>query len=294
MSLSAVIIDYLNRQLSQVLCQNFEIHQVTPVGGGNINSAYCLHTHTGKLMLKTNSKSTYPQMFVREAEGLKAIAATNTIAVPDVILQDDFDDTSILVLGWVDGRRATEKASAEMGLQLAAMHKNSAGYFGFEHNNYMGSLPQGNRKHDNWLGFFIEERLQPMVKMAVDKGLLHKNDVKNFDHLYLKLPHLFNEEAPSLIHGDLWGGNYLIGMDEKPYLIDPAVSYAHRECDIAMTTLFDGFSPTFYDAYNEAFPLQPGWQNRLGLWNLYPLLVHLNLFGLGYLGQVREVMREYS
>jgi fructosamine-3-kinase len=173
------------------------------------------------------------------------------------------------------------------------MHNNSAAYFGFEGNNYMGSLTQSNKKHDTWSSFFVEERLQPMVKIAFDKRLLNKVDVQNFDRLYSKLHKLFKEEPSSLIHGDLWGGNYLISTDEKPYLIDPAVSYGNREFDIAMTTLFGGFSESFYAAYNESFPLNKGWNERIELWNLYPLLLHLNLFGAGYLEQVREGVEAY-
>jgi len=173
------------------------------------------------------------------------------------------------------------------------MHKNTAGHFGLDRDNYMGSLPQSNKMHERWSDFFIEERLQPMVQMAADNKLLTGNDVTSFERVYKNLEGLFTEEDPSLIHGDLWRGNYLIDQSEKPYLIDPAVSYGHREFDIAMTTLFGGFSDGFYNAYNETFPLAKGWEGRVDLWNLYPLLVHLNLFGSGYLGEVRGCLRRY-
>ena len=264
-----------------------------PVSGGDINAAYCLQTNAGKFMLKLNSKSSYPDMFKREAEGLASIRNTQTIAVPKVILQFDFEDDSGLLMEWVEVIRATPKASQQLGRELAAMHKHSSSQFGFDTDNYMGSLPQSNRKHDTWAAFFTQERLEPMVKIAVDKKLLGHEDALLFDQLSNRLSELFDEEAPSLIHGDLWGGNYLISSDEKPYLIDPAVSYGHREFDIAMTTLFGGFNREFYSAYNEAFPLADGWQQRVDLWNLYPLLLHLNLFGLSYLGQVRDALKNY-
>lgn len=126
-----------------------------------------------------------------------------------------------------------------------------------------------------------------MVKMAVNKRELNQTDKCLFDEFYKKLPDLFTEEPPALLHGDLWGGNYLIDTDGKPFLIDPAVSFGNREFDIAMTMLFGGFDRAFYEAYNQEFPLQPGWQQRLKLWNLYPLLVHVNLFGGVYAKQVR-------
>jgi len=293
MGLSVDLTDFLQSKLSSVLNQPLQISGTKPVSGGSINQAYCLQTNAGKYMLKLNSKSAYPNMFACESVGLRTIATTNTIAVPAVILQDDLDDESFLVLEWIETRKPTEKASEQLGRELAEMHKNKASYFGFENDNYMGSLTQSNKKHDTWNSFYIEERLQPMVKIAFDKRLLNKVDVQNFEKLYSKLNRLFKEEPSSLIHGDLWGGNYLISTEEKPYLIDPAVSYGNREFDIAMTTLFGGFSESFYAAYHESFPLNKGWNERIDLWNLYPLLLHLNLFGAGYLEQIREGVEEY-
>jgi protein-ribulosamine 3-kinase len=287
-----VIAQSLKNFIEGKLCQQI-IHAV-PVSGGSINAVYCLQILDKKYLLKVNSREQFPSMFKCEAEGLKAIALTGAIAVPDIILQNDIDDQSFLLLEWIDMRRATPKASTLFGSQLAQMHRTTVDSFGFEADNYMGSLHQSNKKHHKWSEFFVEERLMPMVKMAADRQRLYKTDLTNFEKLYKKLPELFQEEPPSLIHGDLWSGNYLISEDEKPYLIDPAVSYGHRESDIAMTTLFGGFSNEFYAAYNEAFPLEKGWQQRMDLWNLYPLLVHLNLFGMGYLGQVRDCLNEYK
>lgn len=293
MGLSVDLTDFLQGKLSSVLNQPVQINGAKPVSGGSINQAYCLQTNAGKYMLKLNSKSAYPNMFACESTGLKTIADTDSIAVPAVILQDDLDDEGFLILEWIETRKPTEKASEQLGRQLAEMHKTSAAYFGLESDNYMGSLPQSNQYRNTWNTFYIEQRLQPMVKLAFDKRLLNETDIQNFDKLYAKLNNLFNEEPSSLIHGDLWGGNYLISTDEKPYLIDPAVSYSNREFDIAMTTLFGGFSESFYSAYHEHFPLNKGWNERIDLWNLYPLLLHLNLFGAGYLEQVREGVEGY-
>jgi protein-ribulosamine 3-kinase len=270
-----------------------KILSVAPVSGGSINAVYCLQTQGGKYLLKVNDSSRLPNMFRREAEGLQAIAAVKAITVPQIILQDEAGDTSFLLLEWIESRRPTVKASVLLGRQLAGMHRSTAVSFGFDTDNYMGSLTQSNKAHTAWSEFFIQERLMPMVKLAADKQLLIKVDIAGFERLYKKLPELFYEEAPSLIHGDLWGGNYLTDENGKPYLIDPAVSYGHREFDIAMTTLFGGFAREFYTAYHEAFALDKGWHERIDLWNLYPLLVHLNLFGASYLGQVRDCLGEY-
>lgn len=276
-----------------MLGNKVNIINTSTVSGGSINEAYCLHTGKGKYMLKLNNKNAYPYMFACEVEGLNAIADTHTIGTPQVILQDDYADQSFLVLEWIESRRSTQKSDEALGLQLAQMHMHTSETFGFHQDNYMGSMKQSNRKHKTWADFYIEERLQPMVKAAVDYNRLKYTDLKSFEMLYSKLDKLFDEESPSLIHGDLWGGNYLISTDETPYLIDPAVNYGNRELDIAMTTLFGGFSPGFYHSYHEALPLNSGWQHRIDLWNLYPLLLHLNLFGASYLSQVRNALEKY-
>ena len=232
-------------------------------------------------------------MFEAEAAGLNVIAATNTIKTPEVFSIGSAGDQGFLLMQWIEAKRPTAVASQALGRRLALMHQCSAGYFGLNKNNYMGSLPQSNTKHHTWSLFFVEERLKPMVAIALQKRLLVSGDADAFEKLYAKLPGLFDEEPPSLIHGDLWAGNYLTDENAQPYLIDPAACYGHREFDLAMTTLFGGFSDDFYEAYDEAFPLQNDWRQRIALWNLYPLLVHLNLFGTGYLGQVRDCLTEY-
>jgi fructosamine-3-kinase len=270
-----------------------DLDYVTPVAGGNINRVYCLQGNKSKYLIKINNQNAFPGMFEAEEGGLKIIASTQTVNVPKAILQGNYGDESFLVLEWIESKRASVKGSALLGEQLTLMHKHNAERFGSVANNYMGSLHQSNQSHSTWAGFFIEERLKPMVQLATNKNLIDNNDLNQFNKLYERLSDLFDEERPSLIHGDLWSGNYLISTEDEPYLIDPAITYGHREFDIAMTTLFGGFSNEFYESYNSAFPLVKGWQQRLGLWNLYPLLVHLNLFGLGYLGQVRDCLRQF-
>lgn len=274
--------------INDIECKlNAQIKDVSPVSGGDINQACRLQTTLGDFFIKINSLHKFPGMFKSEESGLATIRRTNTIAVPEVVLQGDNGDESYLMLQWIEAGHADLISSQKLGRQLALMHRDTAAQFGFEADNYMGSLHQSNKQHGSWARFFIEERMEPMVKMAVDKRELNQTEMYLFDELYKKLPDLFTEEPPALLHGDLWGGNYLIDTDGKPYLIDPAVSYGNRECDIAMTTLFGGFDHAFYEAYNQEFPLRPGWQQRLKLWNLYPLLVHVNLFGGMYTRQVR-------
>ncbi len=282
MPVSTAIINIIRQKL------NVDIISFHPVSGGDINDVYCLKSSDGAYLIKINNSRNFPEMFKREAEGLAAIGATQTIAVPEAIFDGEVGDESFLLIQCIDTGQSTTNSSRALGQHLAQMHRHTADRFGFATDNYMGSLHQSNNYHNTWTNFFIEERLQPMVKMAVDKNELSKADAHRFEILYKKLPDLFDEEPASLIHGDLWSGNYLISIDGKPYLIDPAVSYANREFDIAMTTLFGGFDNAFYEAYHVEFPLQHGWQQRLKLWNLYPLLIHVNLFGGSYAQQVRR------
>ncbi len=293
MAVSKEFTAYIEQQLGRVLNDDIKLRHVSGVSGGSINYAYCLHTNRGNYMMKCNSHSLYPQMFVLEAEGLCVISNTQTVAVPQVVLQSHFENESFIIMEWIETARATPVAFKQFGRQLAAMHTQTALQFGLHTNNYMGSLLQSNRKTDSWAGFYTTERLQPMVKIAADLHLLTSRDVKNFEKLYQSLSGIFTEEQPALIHGDLWGGNYLINKENKPYLIDPAISYGNREFDIAMTTLFGGFNREFNEAYNEALPLAKDWQQRINLWNLYPLLLHLNLFGSGYLARVRDGLKQY-
>ncbi len=278
----------LERVLYEKLGGKSSIYEIVEVTGGSINEVYRLQTAAGFLILKLNNAQQFPNMFELEAEGLGAIRKTKTATVPEVIATGHIGYNSFLLLEYLETGTKTIASMQLLGLQLAQMHRNTSPDFGFEKDNYMGSLPQSNRKHDTWKSFFVEERLKPMVKLAFDDSFIDLKLVSAFEKLYQKLGELFEEEKPSLIHGDLWGGNYLISSAGKPYLIDPAVSYGFREFDLAMTHLFGGFNADFYQAYQEAFPLQANWRQRVDLWNLYPLLLHLNLFGLSYLGQVRS------
>ena len=272
---------------------SLQINDCHAVSGGSINRAYGLQTSSGKFFIKINDGIRYPGLFEAESNGLKLIGQTRTVAVPEVLLTGSVNSEIFLLLNWIDPILPTKKTSTLLGNQLARMHQCSSRYFGLNKDNYMGSLTQSNNKHTTWSAFYAEERLQPMVKIAAEKQLIDAQDTTAFDLLCKNLPNLFDEEPSSLLHGDLWGGNYLISADNEPYLIDPAVSYGNREFDLAMTTLFGGFSTDFYEAYNETFPLQKGWRKRTDLWNLYPLLLHLNLFGVGYLQQVRQCLKKY-
>ncbi|MFN2396561.1 MAG: fructosamine kinase family protein [Bacteroidales bacterium] len=188
---------------------------------------------------------------------------------------------------------APEKDSywQDFGTSLARLHKHSADHFGLDHDNYIGSLEQFNDPHENWIEFFISQRLEIQVKMARDQGLMDTNSARRFEKLYHSLSDFFPEEKPSLIHGDLWSGNYMTNSQGKACIIDPAVYYGHRLMDIGMSKLFGGFAPAFYESYHSEFPMENNWRQAIEVANLYPLMVHVNLFGAGYLGGVMDVLK---
>ncbi|MFD0793752.1 fructosamine kinase family protein [Mucilaginibacter litoreus] len=285
--ISTAILTYINGVL------NDEITSQTPVDGGDINAVYCIETKSAQYLLKLNSAKRFPDMFKYEAEGLEAIMQTATIKVPNVIAQADVNEDSFLLMEWIEAGVKNAAAIELLGQKLALLHRHQSKHFGFQSNNYIGSLNQSNKQHSSWSNFFIEERLEPLLKLAIENNKLQADDSRKFDVLFLKLSDLFDEEAPSLIHGDLWSGNYIIDKSGEPWLIDPAVYYGHREMDIAMSALFGGFGNGFYNAYNEAYPLAQGWQKRIDLWNLYPLLVHVNLFGGSYVLQLKQNLAKY-
>ena len=280
-------------EISKHSRQNISFRNSRPVSGGCINRCYQLETSSGNYFLKYNDATLYPEMFASEAKGLKLLAAADAIDVPAVISCGEEGSFSFLILEWIESGRREKNFWADFGMRLAQMHRCTAEKSGLDHDNYIGSLPQSNRESNNWIDFFIHERLEPQLKLARDSGLIASPDEKSFEKLISKLPQLIPVEKPALLHGDLWNGNFLVNPKGKASLIDPAVYYGHREMDLAMTKLFGGFDSEFYSAYNEVFPLEKGFESRTDIHNLYPLLVHVNLFGGGYVEQVKEILNRF-
>lgn len=276
--------------LSKNLNTNVKIIGSKPLGGGCINHAEWLETNSGEYFIKFNSSRLFPGMFEAEARGLAHLASTDAISVPGVIGVGSSGDNSFLLLEYLSQGSMANGFWEEFGRSLAKMHKHSTKQFGLDHDNYIGSLGQSNTYHDTWTEFFIEERLDPQLQRANLPGAMQDD----FNKLYAKMDSVFPVEPPALVHGDLWSGNYMIGPSGRAVVIDPAVYYGHREMDLGMTRLFGGFDNAFYAAYKEAHPLEPGWEDRLDICNLYPLLVHVNLFGGGYINQVKTILNRFA
>ena len=269
------------------------INETNPVGGGCINQACRLKTSSGNYFLKYNSASAYPGMFEKEAVGLKMLSDTHTISIPQVEQHGETGKYAFLLLQYIETRNAGRNFWNEFGTKLADLHRNTHSFFGLDHHNYIGSLVQKNNPHPDFNSFFILQRIEPLLKEARNKGAFSVSDTRYFESLFRSLHNIIPPEKPSLVHGDLWSGNFLVTPEGSPCLVDPAVYYGHREADIAMSLLFGGFENSFYDAYNQAWPLEKGWQKRMDIFNLYPLLVHVNLFGGSYAGQVLRIIRQF-
>ncbi|MFO7178679.1 MAG: fructosamine kinase family protein [Pseudomonadota bacterium] len=265
------------------------------VSGGDINEAAVLELDGGpRVFVKWNPRAP-AAMFAAEARGLAWLADAKALRIPNVLaVSEPGDAAQFLVLEWIAPGRPGAGFDERLGRGLAALHRAGAPSFGFEQDNFIGSLPQENAPAPTWAEFFALRRLDPQVRRAVDGGRASYSMRRAFERLFARLPDLVGpEEPPARLHGDLWGGNLHVDEDGEPCLIDPAVYGGHREVDLAMMRLFGGFSERVFAAYAEAYPLQPGAEQRVSLYQLYPLLVHLNLFGGSYGASVERALARY-
>lgn len=271
---------------------------IRPVSGGDINEAYLLVLSDGtRVFLKENARKN-AGFFRTEEKGLSAIRKTGAIRVPFVWETGIAGNRAFLLMEYLEEAPVKKDFWEVFGTQLARMHKADAsewtpgGTYGFTQDNYIGAGGQVNAVRTSWIDFFRECRLEVQFQRAL--GYFDASGRSAMQSLLDHLDRFLTEPAfPSLLHGDLWGGNYVKGPDGYACLIDPAVSVGHAEADLAMTELFGGFAPAFYDAYRMENEIQPGYSDRRDLYNLYHLLNHLNLFGGGYYGAVMRIVRRY-
>lgn len=281
--ISSEIIIYIESLLSE------KIKVTRPLLGGDINEVYLLATTTQKIVVKLNKSSNFPKMFEAEAKGLQELKKSNTFKIPEILHFGVVGNWSFLMMEYVSSGQPIDNFWEVFGIKLATLHQHCKPYFGLDYDNYIGSLPQYNTKCQSASEFYITQRLEPQFRLAVQKGF----SFSKLDTFYKNITKEIINEPSSLIHGDLWSGNYLVDQNGLPCLIDPAIGYAPREMDIAMMQLFGGFKTKLFEVYNEIFPLKEGCRDRIPIFQLYYLLVHLNLFGSSYYNKVNQIVRAH-
>jgi len=283
--------DYIEIAISEAIGRPFRIDHRQAAGAGCINITEIVEGNGQKYFVKLNDASRL-DMYVAEAAGLAEIIRSNTVRAPKPIVSGKTGAQAYLVLEFLDLTEHTStRSDAVLGRQLAAMHRVTQPEFGWWRNNTIGTTAQNNHAEQDWVIFYREHRLRFQFELAARKKS-GANLLRGWEQLLEKLPVYFADykPLPSLLHGDLWGGNHATLSDGTPVIYDPAVYYGDREADIAMTELFGGYGAEFYAAYNESWPLDPGYRTRRALYNLYHVLNHLNLFGGGYRGQAQQLI----
>ncbi len=266
----------------------FQVREQRVLGGGCINAAYVIADGARRFFVKTHAADRLA-MFEVEAAALREIGASGTLRVPTPVCHGVVGPQAYLVLEYLDLGPANARAAERLGEGLAAMHRTRAPSFGWHQDNAIGSTPQPNAWSEDWVAFYGRQRLGFQLKLAARGGC---NLLELGERLIERLPAFFSGYAPvpSLLHGDLWGGNWGALGGDVPVIFDPATYYGDREADLAMTELFGGFPARFYAAYDAAWPRDPGYAVRKDLYNLYHVLNHFNLFGGGYGAQARRMM----
>lgn len=287
------MIDSIKNRIEKEL--NSKIISSRSVGGGCINDAETIFTNNGRSFFLKKNFSTPDDMFFKEANGLKELKKANAIRVPEVILVDK----NFILLEQINSGKKSKSFNEDFGRSFAKLHKFSAEHFGFYEDNYIGSTPQKNipseDEKNNWIKFYFNKRILFQYKVLESNGYADSAIKKRIALLENKIEKILagSENIPSLLHGDLWSGNYMIDENGNACLIDPAIYYGNREADLAMTKLFGGFSSTFYNSYQETFPLPDGYGYRENIYKLYHIMNHLNLFGGGYYHQTISLMDYY-
>jgi len=268
--------------------------ELRAIAGGDVNQAFRVDLAGGGRVFVKHRADAPAGVFTAEARGLGWLRVAGGPRVPEVVAVRD-EAPRFLALEWIERGSPGADHDEALGRALAALHGAGAASFGLEHDNFIATLPQSNAPASTWPEFYATRRLEPLVRRSADAGRLRPATVARFARLTDRLADLGGPaEPPARLHGDLWGGNAIVDAGGSPVLIDPAVYGGHREVDLAMMRLFGGFSPRVFDAYREAFPLAPGHDERVGLWQLWPLLVHVVLFGGSYAGSLERTLARYE
>ncbi len=281
--------------LGRVMGREIVVRDARALGGGSMAQTTRIETSGGSFVLKAMDGGG-AEVLAAEARGLLALAAAESgLRVPAVI-HLELEAPAFLVLEYLAPAAPRSDFDERLGRGLALLHRSTSPFFGFESDNFCGATPQPNPPTSKWCEFYAEHRLRPQVTRAASAGLLSPTERRSLERFIDALSSRISEppEGPALIHGDLWSGNSIVDDGGLPAIIDPACYFAHREAELGMMTLFGGFSGRVYSAYEEAFPLAPGWRDRNPVYQVYHLLNHLNLFGASYRAQVMGLIRASS
>jgi fructosamine-3-kinase len=278
-------------------CLNASVTDCASVSGGCIANASRLETEGASYFLKWGDAEV-ARTFPGEEAGLRALAAADSpLVVPEVVASAAPDDNrpGFLVMDWIDTGHKGRRFWSSFGEGLAQMHRHTGDEYGFGMDNHIGRLPQSNTWMGHWPTFFREQRLAPQVQMARERDRWRADWDRPLKTLYRRIDDLLPARPPpSVVHGDLWKGNFMVTALGEPALIDPAAYHGHREVDLAMSELFGGYDDAFYDAYRGAWPLDPGYDERREIYNLYHLINHLNHFGAGYANGVARTLQAFA
>ncbi|MGN6645293.1 MAG: fructosamine kinase family protein [Cytophaga sp.] len=277
--------------LIQVTGPDVTVQEVRPIGGGNTSRAFGVKSSKGNFFIKTN-RAGLVDMFEKEVRNLELLRRAVPQNTPEVVGYGTVDHISYFILKLIEPGKRVPDFWEDFGRTLAEVHKVHSTSFGLEYDNYIGALPQSNKQHTNWVDFFVEERIWPQARKA--EKVLGTEIISMIDKLSVRLPDLLTQSKPALLHGDLWSGNFTLNQKGTVCFVDPASYFGNREIEIAFTKLFGGFEDEFYEAYKEVLPLDKGFfDTRADIYNLYPLLVHVNLFGGWYIASVRETLKRF-
>ncbi len=284
----------VEKELSQIFGSQYKIEAIEPLSGGSINEAARLKSNTNDVFIKWNQVSKIA-MFEAEKKGLSALRKANSsLAIPDCLSVGTAGGYSYLLLEHLDFISSQQKYEENLGRGLAQLHKNTHASFGFEADNFCGSTPQKNDRHKSWRHFYLENRLQFLWDKLLKRGSISKSQNQQFELFKRAVQlQLETDASPSLIHGDLWSGN-AAPTTKGPAIFDPACYYAHREAELGMMLLFRGFGSRVFEAYEEEFPLEKNWKDRVPLYQLYHLLNHYWLFGGGYGNSALSIIKKFA
>ncbi|MZH02532.1 MAG: fructosamine kinase family protein [Nitrospinae bacterium] len=282
--------------LKLIFGQEVEVQSSSQTEGGCINQTHVLQLTNGERVFLKHNSNPPPDFFTTEAKGLQHLSkATRGPRIPKPLALQESQNPSFLILEYIEKSSPAPDFPVQFARSMAELHRTSHHSYGLDHDNYIGSTPQKNAPEKNGIHFFRDHRLRYQQELARKTGKLPSKTDNNLSKLCDRIENYLDisGEKPALLHGDLWSGNYFSDQDHTPCIFDPAVYYGLREADLAMTELFGRLPQKFYEAYHEAFPLNPGYEERKDLFNLYHLLNHLNLFGSSYLSSVEIVLKKY-